>query len=131
MTEVIVGLGIARIVVLVISGVMLTIAAVVGLYRVSKGPTTLDRAVGTDLLLGVLIAGLAIEALVNRHTTSLPIMLVIALIGFAGPVAIARYIPDAMRNDTPEDRPTPRPRRRRRYGKGFVLRSVRKGDRDG
>ncbi len=88
-----------RDVILVIAGVLFAGAAVAGLIRVSKGPSTLDRAVGTDLLLGVLIAGLAIEAEVNRHTTSLPLMLVLSLIGFAGPVAIARYIPDAARTD--------------------------------
>lgn len=95
-----------RDVVLVLAGVLFTAAALVGLYRLSKGPTTLDRAVGSDLMLGVLVAGLAIEAEVNRHATSLPLMLVLTLVGFAGPVAIARYIPDAARHDSPEDRPS-------------------------
>lgn len=105
MTDLVSTLYAVRWVVLVIAGVLFTGAAVVGLYRVVKGPATLDRAVGSDLLLGVLVAGLAIEAEVNRHATSLPVMLVLTLVGFAGPVAIARYIPDAVRNDTPEDRP--------------------------
>lgn len=94
-----------RDVVLMLAGALFTGAALVGLYRLSKGPTTLDRAVGSDLMLGVLIAGLAIEAEVNRHSTSLPLMLVLTLVGFAGPVAIARYIPDAALREAPEDRP--------------------------
>lgn len=88
-----------RDVILVVAGALFAGAALAGLFRVSKGPSTLDRAVGSDLLLGVLIAGLAIEAEVNHHANSLPLMLVLTLVGFAGPVAIARYIPDAARND--------------------------------
>lgn len=83
-----------RVAIIVVAGGLLVAAALVGLVRLSKGPTTLDRAVSTDLLLGIVIAALAIEAMVNRHTLSLPVMLVLALLSFAGPVAIARFIVD-------------------------------------
>lgn len=83
-----------RIAIIVVAGVLLVTAALIGLVRLSKGPTTLDRAVSTDLLLGIVVAALAIEAMVNRHTLSLPVMLVLALLSFAGPVAIARFIAD-------------------------------------
>jgi multicomponent Na+:H+ antiporter subunit F len=42
----------------------------------------------------VVIAGLALEAIVNDHATTLPIMLVLSLLGFAGSVAIARFVAD-------------------------------------
>lgn len=83
-----------RIAIVIGGGALLVIAALVGLVRLSRGPTTLDRAVATDLLLGIVLAALAAEAVVNRHTTTLPVMLVLALLSFAGPVAIARFITD-------------------------------------
>ena len=83
-----------RLAIVIAAGALLVTAALVGLVRLSKGPTTLDRAVSTDLLLGIVLAALAAEAVVNRHTTTLPVMLVLALLSFGGPVAIARFIGD-------------------------------------
>lgn len=80
--------------IVIAAGVLFVVAALIGLVRLSKGPTTLDRAVSTDLLLGIVIAALAAEAIVHRHTTTLPVMLVLALLSFGGPVAIARFIGD-------------------------------------
>ena len=45
--------------------------------RISLGPTMLDRAVALDVLVAVMICGLALEAAVNRHTTTLPILVVL------------------------------------------------------
>jgi len=95
------GLPEFRLGLLLVAGVLLAVAALLGLVRMSRGPTTLDRVVASDLLVGVVIAGLAIEAAVNRHTTTAPIMLVLAAVGFAGPVAMARFIFDP----SPPERP--------------------------
>ncbi len=77
--------------VLVMAGGLLTVAAVVLLIRISRGPTMLDRIAALDVLVAVLISGLAIEAAVNRHTTTLPILVVLALVGFVGSVTVARF----------------------------------------
>ncbi len=60
----------------------------------SRGPSSLDRVVAADVLVSVIIAGLAAEAIVNDHTTTLPVMLVLSLLGFAGSVSIARFVAD-------------------------------------
>jgi multicomponent Na+:H+ antiporter subunit F len=39
----------------------------------------------------VVICGLALEAAVNRHATTLPILGVLSVLGFVGSVSIARF----------------------------------------
>jgi multicomponent Na+:H+ antiporter subunit F len=70
---------------------MLGLAALLLVARSSMGPTMLDRVVALDVLVAVLICGLAVEAAVNRHTTTLPILVVLSLLGFVGSVSVARF----------------------------------------
>jgi len=78
-------------VVLSICVAMLGLAALLLVVRISRGPTMLDRAVALDALVAVTIGALVIEAGVNRHTTTLPILVVLTLVGFVGSVSIARF----------------------------------------
>ena len=77
--------------VLAVCVAMLGIASVMLLFRITRGPTTLDRAVATDALVAVIIGALALEAAANRHTTTLPVLVVLTLVGFMGSVGIARF----------------------------------------
>ncbi|WP_152364431.1 monovalent cation/H+ antiporter complex subunit F [Microlunatus speluncae] len=81
-------------VILAVSVVLLGIAAVLTLIRMSKGPRTLDRVIAADVTIAIVIAALATEAMIHRHTTTLPVILVLALIGFAGSLSIARFVSD-------------------------------------
>lgn len=78
-------------VVLVIAVAMLAVAAVCAVARMTLGPTLLDRAVALDVFVAIGICALAIEAAVNRHTFTLPILLVLTLLGFVGSVSVARF----------------------------------------
>ena len=80
-------------VVLVFCVAVLGIAALLLVARVSMGPTMLDRVVALDVLVAVVICGLALDAAVHRHTTTLPILVVLSLLGFVGSVAVARFSP--------------------------------------
>jgi multicomponent Na+:H+ antiporter subunit F len=73
---------------------MLAVAAALTVARMSRGPSSLDRVVAADVLIAVVIAALALEAIVNDHGTTLPVMLVLSLLGFAGSVSIARFVAD-------------------------------------
>jgi multicomponent Na+:H+ antiporter subunit F len=73
---------------------MLAVAAGLTVARMSRGPSSLDRVVAADVLIAVVIAALALEAIVNDHGTTLPVMLVLSLLGFAGSVSIARFVAD-------------------------------------
>lgn len=79
-------------VVMVIAGLMLTAAAVLSVIRVTIGPRMLNRALAMEVVLAVVIAGLALEAAFNRHTATIPVMLAMAMVGFVGSVAVARYM---------------------------------------
>lgn len=72
---------------------VLGVAALLLVVRISLGPTMLDRVVALDVLVAVVICGLALEAAVNRHSTTLPILVVLSLLGFVGSVSVARFSP--------------------------------------
>ncbi len=78
-------------VVLFICVAILAVSALLILIRIASGPTMLDRIVALDVLVAVMICGLALEAAVNHHTTTLPILVVLSLLGFVGSVSIARF----------------------------------------
>lgn len=74
---------------------MLALAAMLLVIRIALGPTMLDRVVALDVLVAVIICGLALEAAANRHTTTLPVLVVLSLVGFVGSVSVARFrVPD-------------------------------------
>ena len=79
--------------VLVVCLGILGVAALLLVIRISWGPTMLDRVVALDVLVAVVICGLAIEAAAHRHTTTLPILVVLSLLGFAGSATVARFSP--------------------------------------
>lgn len=70
---------------------MLTVAALCALIRVAKGPTMLDRVVALDVVVASVVIALCVEAAANRHASTLPVIVVLALVGFVGSVSVARY----------------------------------------
>ncbi|MGY4719846.1 monovalent cation/H+ antiporter complex subunit F [Naumannella huperziae] len=81
-------------VIIAVAAAMLSAAAVLTLFRLARGPGTLDRVVAGDVVIAILICGLALEAALNRHVTTLPVILVLALLGFAGSLSVARFAAD-------------------------------------
>ena len=63
------------------------------LVRLVRGPTTLDRIVAVDVLLAVMVCAIAAEAAYTRDATSLPILVVLSILGFIGSVSVARFSP--------------------------------------
>ncbi|MGR0320782.1 monovalent cation/H+ antiporter complex subunit F [Agromyces sp. ZXT2-3] len=74
------------------AGVMFGVGAIAAIVRIVLGPTILDRALATDVLLAIAMCGLAAEMAVNRHTDTLVVLLVLALFAIVGSIAIARFI---------------------------------------
>lgn len=78
--------------------VALAVAVVCGLWRVARGPTTLDRILAFDALV-VFAAGFLALASVRWETPHLlELVLVIAALGFFTTVALFYYL-----NHLPED----------------------------
>ncbi len=79
------------IVVAVIATAFLGIAALAALVRLEKGPSMLDRTVAFDVLTTTIVGAVAVEAAWSRRTESIPILVVLSLVGFVGSVTIARF----------------------------------------
>ena len=72
--------------------VVFAAAALVTLWRIVRGPSILDRAVAADVLLTEVLCALGADMVINRHTQTLPILLIIAAVGVFGSIAIARFV---------------------------------------
>ena len=70
---------------------VLGLSALVAVIRIVRGPTMLDRAVATDTFIAMVAAAIGIEAVANDRTLTLPIPVALALVGFLGSVAVARF----------------------------------------
>ncbi|MFJ8577657.1 monovalent cation/H+ antiporter complex subunit F [Micromonospora sp. NPDC093277] len=77
--------------------VLLSVTALLALTRIYRGPSLLDRVVAADLLLATMLGAVGAEAAVNRHATTLPVLVVLSLLGFVGSVSLARF---AVREET-------------------------------
>ena len=71
---------------------MLAVAAVIVLVRIARGPSNLDRIVASDILVVVVIAGVALESVRQRTATYLPLLMVLGLVAFVGGVAVTRFL---------------------------------------
>ncbi|GAA2543509.1 hypothetical protein GCM10009860_25440 [Microbacterium mitrae] len=72
--------------------VVFGIAAVLTIIRLVQGPSILDRAVASDVLLTEVMCVLGAEMAINHHTRSLPVLLIIAAVGVFGSISVARYV---------------------------------------
>jgi multicomponent Na+:H+ antiporter subunit F len=72
--------------------VMLGAAAAITVLRVLLGPSVLDRVVALDMLLAVVLCALATFAAITLDSSSVPVLVVVTLLGFVGSVSIARFL---------------------------------------
>ena len=78
--------------------VVFAVAALMTIVQIVRGPSILDRAVASDVLLTLIMCTLGADMVINHHTRSLPALLVIAAVGVFGSIAIARFV--ARRDNT-------------------------------
>ena len=72
--------------------VVLVVAAALFLFRLLRGPTLADRV---NALNGMLIVGtiaIAAQAMATERGAFLPVVVVVALVGFVGTAMVARFI---------------------------------------
>jgi len=82
--------------------VFLFIAAVFSVIRIVIGPKTLDRMIGVDLLVTTIVGAIGLEAVYHRNATTLPVLVVLTLVGFVGSVAVARFSTYEMKTKPPQ-----------------------------
>lgn len=78
--------------------VVFGVAAILTIIRIVRGPSILDRAVASDVLLTEVMCVLGAEMAINGHTRSIPVMLIIAAVGVFGSISVARFV--ARRDNT-------------------------------
>ena len=71
---------------------MLLAAALLVLWRMVTGPTVLNRTLASDVLVAVIICALGAEAVVRDHSTTLPVLVSLSLVGFVATVAVSRFV---------------------------------------
>jgi multicomponent Na+:H+ antiporter subunit F len=70
----------------------LGIAALLALYRIFRGPSVIERIIALELELIVLMTVVMIRADRSNDPSLLPLLAVIAIVGFTTTVSLARYI---------------------------------------
>jgi multicomponent Na+:H+ antiporter subunit F len=72
--------------------ILLSVTALLAMARIVRGPSLLDRVVAADVLLSTMVGAVGAEAAINRHASTLPVLVVLSLLGFLGSVAIVRFV---------------------------------------
>lgn len=76
----------------VVASVLLAASAVMALYRIIRGPSILDRMIATDVVLASIMCGLGGFMALSGRTDLLPVLIVLAMLGFVGSVSVSRYV---------------------------------------
>lgn len=79
-------------VVVALGAVGLTVAAFLCAVHIVRASSFADRLVATDLLLTIIVTGVALSAVATRSTTLLPLAVVTALLGFVATSTAARFM---------------------------------------
>lgn len=79
-------------VVFVITFTLLTIAGMLTLYRLARGPRTLDRILATDLLVVLILAGVATGIAASLREMNIALLVSVALLGFIGTISAVRLV---------------------------------------
>lgn len=79
-------------IVAVVASLMFAVGALLAVYRIVVGPSVLDRVIASDVLVATIICALGAEMALNRHTDTLPVLLVLALFAVLGSLSVARFL---------------------------------------
>jgi len=71
---------------------LIAIATLLSMYRVFRGPTTVDRIVAVDIMTTVTTGLMVLFALYYGRMIYISVALVYAVLAFGGVIAFARYL---------------------------------------
>lgn len=75
-----------------VSGMMLAAAGLLTTVHVIRARNLVDRAVGVDMLVAIILNSLAVSIALTGDDLVAALLLIIGLLAFLGSVTIARYI---------------------------------------
>jgi multisubunit Na+/H+ antiporter MnhF subunit len=82
-----------------ISEILLSVAVLIGFYRLAKGPTAVDRIIAFDLIVLTIVAYTALLSIEEQTEHFLELILVISLLGFFGTIALVKAMASADRKE--------------------------------
>lgn len=71
---------------------MLTAAGALTMWRLLRGPTTLDRIAALDVFVVLVVAAAAVYAAIYSDGSNIPLLAAVALIGLVGSTTAARLV---------------------------------------
>ncbi len=75
----------------ILSGALLVAAALLAVYRLIAGPSTLDRLVASEMTASACMSGLGAWAAYSVDSSVLAALVAFALAGFIGSIAVPRF----------------------------------------
>jgi multicomponent Na+:H+ antiporter subunit F len=69
---------------------MVGVAGALSLYRLLRGPTTLDRIVALDVIVVLTVVAAGVYVAYFRDGSNIPLLAAVALVGFVGSTSAAR-----------------------------------------
>lgn len=72
---------------------LLGLAALLAVTRIARGPSVLDRAVASEVVVAIVVCALGVQAATDRHPHGIPILVSLSVLGFLGSVAVVRFVP--------------------------------------
>ena len=88
MSPVVVVMGIAVALVLALLGATFALAV----FRIVRGPTILDRMIGSDMVLTTVLVVIAAAMVIRQDLTGIPVLVVISATSVFATVAVARAV---------------------------------------
>lgn len=88
MSPAVVVMGIAVALVLALLGVAFALAV----FRIVRGPTILDRMIGSDMVLTTVLVVIAAAMVIRQDLTGIPVLVVISATSVFATVAVARAV---------------------------------------
>lgn len=80
--------------VIALSAVLVGTAGLIGVNRIVRGPSSLDRVVAADLIVAVVIAGLGLWTAYSGQPNVIMFLLLLSVLGFTGATSISRLVGD-------------------------------------
>lgn len=78
--------------IIAVGAVLLGLAALIGIFRIVRGPSSLDRVVATDLLVAIVVGGIGLWMVVSHRSELLLVLLLLSLVGYTGAASVARLV---------------------------------------
>ena len=85
-------LGTLELVLVWVAGALRAASAITAVIRIVRGPSLMDRMIGSDVLLTTLVLAVGAEMIVNQHTNNVLIMIAITAVAAFATVAVGRTI---------------------------------------